>query len=326
MNQPQAPLGPDGQRDLVGRVGQALASAVAPGWRRIQVDYRAAGRHVEADVLIVAPDGRAHPVRPHPEAVRLLGLLRNGMYQPGRGTWLSATLVFDPQRPPTAEFRPDQEPGWRQAPPPIGFQDELRFFPRADRFLPPWLRTRAGLPPANPLPGVPDTATPGGPPPGIPETAAPSDPQPGALATATPSDPLPAAANPPAETADDVRTPRVYDGLDEAGRPVVERVPLSPEEREQVLAYLDAAPVVLAARTYEADAFDPSRIDVVPLTFSTDGSWVWPGAVAYYLREHEIAPDPELLTHIRGHRFAVPDVGEPARELALTSITGPPST
>ncbi|HEY3709940.1 MAG TPA: ferredoxin [Amycolatopsis sp.] len=302
MNQPPVPLGPDGQRDLVARVGQALVSATAPGWRRLQVDYRAAGRHVEVDVLVVAPDGRAHPVRPHPEAVRLLGVLRSGMYQPGRGTWLSATLVFDPQRPPAAEFRPDQEPVWRQAPPPIGFRDELQFFPRADRFLPPWLRAKAGLP-SNPQPGVaPAAATP-------------------PVATTPPG-----VAHPPAETADDVRTPRVYDGLDEAGRPVVERDPLSPGEREQVLAYLDAAPVVLAARTYETDAFDPSRTDVVPLTFSTDGSWVWPGAVAYYLREHEVAPDPELLSHIRGHRFAVPEVGEPARDLALASITGPPST
>jgi hypothetical protein len=44
--------------------------------------------------------------------------------------------------------------------------------------------------------------------------------------------------------------------------------------------------------------------------------------VAYYLREHEVAPDPELLTHIRALRFTMPEVDEPARELALAAITG----
>ena len=43
------------------------------------------------------------------------------------------------------------------------------------------------------------------------------------------------------------------------------------------------APVVLAARSNGDDAFAPGRTDVVPLNFRTDGSWVWPGAVAYYL-------------------------------------------
>ncbi|WP_425388723.1 hypothetical protein [Amycolatopsis jejuensis] len=121
-----------------------------------------------------------------------------------------------------------------------------------------------------------------------------------------------------------MRTPRVYDGLDDAGHPVVEREPLSPEERERVLAYLDDAPVILASRSNDTDAFDPSRTDVVPLNFRTDGRWVWPGAVAYYLRVHEIAPDPELVAHIRAAGFAVPEVGEPAQELAVEAVTGSP--
>ncbi|QYN22898.1 hypothetical protein [Amycolatopsis sp. DSM 110486] len=492
MSQPPAPLSPAQQQDLVQRIGQACGSAVPPGWRQLRVEYRAVGRHVEADVFTTAPDGRDYPARPHPEAVRLLAVLRGGMYRRGRGTWLSATLLFTPRQPPRLDFRPDVEPIWRRPPPQLGFQDELRFFPRSEAFIPPWLRTRAGLPPL-PAPWSPDTPPPppdravapqpspaampppvaptphadapaapqvnataapasgvandtapvpadertaaaqegtaapqsAAPPPVVPasHTAAPAAPRQD-LATSAPTDgnaapaspqentavaapasggtptaqpretigvaaaipteggtepapdagatpatqqqdataPVPAAeaatvaplegiaapapeggaspaapaeeaagpvapvepgvADPPATTAAEMRTPRVYDGLDEAGRPVVEREALPEAERERVLAYLESAPAVLASRSFDVDAFDPGRVDAVPLTFRTDGIWVWPGAVAYYLREHAVAPDPELLSHIRGRRFEVPEVGEPARELALAAVTG----
>lgn len=406
MSQPPVPLSPAQQQDLVQRIGQACASAVPPGWRQLRVEYRAVGRHVEADVVTTAPDGRDYPARPHPEAVRLLAVLRGGMYRRGRGTWLSATLVFTPQHPPRLDFRPDVEPLWRRPPPQLGFQDELRFFPRSDAFIPPWLRTRAGLPPL-PAPWTPDTPPPpsppdraptphGGPaaapPPATPPLpadapatprqaaaaatgadAAPSPPPENNASAPLPTDggeepairqedlsaPVPATedsaplpsdtavptpeaaaapeesagpvatvepgvADPPATTVAGMRTPRVYDGLDEAGRPVVEREALAEAERERVLAYLESAPAVLASRSFDVDAFDPGRVDVVPLTFRTDGSWVWPGAVAYYLREHAVAPDPELLSHIRGRRFEVPEVGEPARQLALAAVTGEP--
>jgi hypothetical protein len=196
------------------------------------------------------------------------------MYQPGAGTWLGAILVFEPAQPPDVDFvRPDLEPPFRQQPPPIGFQDELRFFPRADEHIPAWLREHAGLTP---------------------------------------------------QAADgEVRTPRIYDGVDAAGKPLVRRAPLIPAEAERVLAYLDAAPVILASRSNGPDAFAPDRADAVPMNFRTDGAWAWPGAVAYYLREHGVPPDPDLVAHIRARRFTAPsEVPEPAKDLALAAITG----
>lgn len=279
------PLTPEQQQRIVAGIGQAVAALVPPGWRQLRVEHRAMGRHLETDVSVAGPDGVSRPLPPSPEVVRLLGTLRTGMYLPGQGTWLAAVLLFDAVQGASVDFTLDREPRWRRVPPPIGFADELRFFPRAEQHIPAWLRARAGLPPVLPAPP-------------------------------------PAIATPRAQTPDGLRMPRVYDGLDEAGRPVVTRERLSPAEREQVLSYLDAAPVVLASRTYDADALDPSRTDAVPLNFRTDGSWVWPGAVAYYLREHDVAPDPELLTHIRGLRFTLPEVGERERDLALTALTG----
>lgn len=283
MSQPPGPPRPDQQQEIVRQIGLALASQVPPGWQQLRIEYRAAGRHVEADLLVTGPDGRPQPAQPHPEAVRLLGVLRSGMYQPGRGTWLGAILVFDPARPPDVDFvRPDLAPPFRQQPPAVGFQDELRFFPRADEHIPDWLRERAGLPPLAP-----------------------------------PAPPAPPVAD------GEVRTPRIYDGLDASGRPLIRRQPLVPAEIERLLAYLDAAPVILASRSNGPDAFAPERADVVPMNFRTDGAWAWPGAVAYYLREHGVPPDPDLVAHIRARRFTPPaEVGDAATDLALAAITG----
>ncbi|MYW90101.1 hypothetical protein G3I59_05570 [Amycolatopsis rubida] len=398
MTRPPVPLTAAQQHELVQQIGQAGAAALPAGWQQLQVVCRAAGRHVEVDVAVLAPDNRTYPVQPHPELPRLFGVLRTGMYQPGRGTWLTATLVFSPQRPPFADYQPDVEPRWRQPPPPIGFQDELRFFPREDRFVPPWLRQRAGAAtpgaaPGQPVPPPVPSASPAVPPPlpgtenppaappeqaaehsvpalPVDETSSPppatAPPMPGleqaasvsagdeaqsgpseiaatAPETSEPEGGAPAeqekvpAEAPPtgpeavaseedsASPAVELRTPRVYDGFDEAGNPVVEREALSAEERERVLGYLDSAPVILASRSKDTDVFDPSRTDAVPLNFRTDGSWVWPGAVAYYLREHGISPDPELVGHIRAAGFAVPEVDEATQERMLAALTSMPA-
>ena len=67
--------------------------------------------------------------------------------------------------------------------------------------------------------------------------------------------------------------------------------------------------------------------DAVPMNFRTDGAWAWPGAVAYYLREHGVPPDPDLVAHIRARRFTAPsEVPEPAKDLALAAITGEDQT
>jgi hypothetical protein len=271
------PPGPGPHQRIVDRIGHGLASMVPPGtWRQVRAEYRAAGRHIEADVVVTGQDGVARAVAPPADLVQLLGTLRAAMYRPGEGTWLSAVLAVDPVQGIAADFAADREPRWRRPPPPLGFQDELRTFPRADEHVPGWLRERAGLPPLRP---------PGG--------------------------------------DGEVRTPRIHDGLDADGKPLIRRQPLVPAEAERVLAYLDAAPVILASRSNGPDAFAPERADAVPMNFRTDGVWAWPGAVAYYLREHGVPPDPELVAHLRARRFAAPaEVPEAATDRALAAITG----
>lgn len=153
MTEPQPVMAQAEQDQLTRQVGRALLSAAGADWQQVRAEYRSAGRHIEVDVFVKGPDGVDRPVRPPQEVVDGLGRLRQGMYRPGRGTWLSALYVLDPPSSFSADFDPDAEPRWRRVPPPVGFADELRFFPRAEENIPDWLRQRAGLPPAQPAEG-----------------------------------------------------------------------------------------------------------------------------------------------------------------------------
>ncbi|MEU6580753.1 hypothetical protein [Nocardia sp. NPDC046763] len=116
------------------------------------------------------------------------------------------------------------------------------------------------------------------------------------------------------------RMAKVYDGKDDDGRPVVNRESLEGNTRTAVLAYLESAPIVLAARSFEQDEFVPADRDV-PLNFRTDGTWVWAGAVAHYLHKHGLPPEPELVRHITGRGFRVGEVSEAAQDAAIRVIT-----
>ncbi|MFD6353569.1 hypothetical protein [Nocardia tengchongensis] len=117
------------------------------------------------------------------------------------------------------------------------------------------------------------------------------------------------------------RMARVYDGKDADGRPVADRPAVEGNMRMAVLAYLESAPIVLAARSFEQDEFVPGDRDV-PLNFRSDGVWVWAGAVPHYLHKHGLAPEPELVQHIANRGYRVGEIGEAAQRAAIQVITG----
>jgi hypothetical protein len=73
----------------------------------------------------------------------------------------------------------------------------------------------------------------------------------------------------------------------------------------------------------DVDRIDPARGQVVPLSFRTDGHWVWSDALGYYVAEHGIAPELEFLRHIaaRDYQAEVPD--EEARRQAVEAVRSP---
>ncbi|MBT2232003.1 hypothetical protein [Nonomuraea sp. NEAU-A123] len=105
---------------------------------------------------------------------------------------------------------------------------------------------------------------------------------------------------------------RVFDGVRdgvpyfEPGHPLVE----NPRERERLAGYLEAGTPILATTGLDVDRVEPERGEVVPLSFRTDGTYVWTDTVAYYLRAHHLRPDPELCAHIAAGGYVCPEVGE----------------
>ncbi|MCX4093059.1 hypothetical protein [Nocardia sp. alder85J] len=118
-----------------------------------------------------------------------------------------------------------------------------------------------------------------------------------------------------------LRLARVYDRRDDAGRPVVDRPAIDSELREALLTYLEAAPIVLAARSFAVDEFTPGVRDV-PMNYRTDGTWIWSGSVSHYLRKHGLSPEPDLVLHILDHNFRLDEVDDETKDLAVSVITG----
>jgi hypothetical protein len=162
VTEPQPVMDQAEQDQLIRQVGRALLTLAGEGWKQVRAEYRSAGRHIEVDVFVTGPDGTTRSMRPPMQVVEGLGKLRQGMYRPGRGTWLSAVYSLDPPSRFSVDFEPDIEPRWRRVPPPIGFADELRFFPRKDEHIPDWLRQRLQPPGDQTPPGGTGQSTPPG--------------------------------------------------------------------------------------------------------------------------------------------------------------------
>lgn len=122
------------------------------------------------------------------------------------------------------------------------------------------------------------------------------------------------------------RMARVFDGVGAGGHPVVNRPELDVEEQDKLLDYLDGAPVVVPGRGLDLDRLANPPESAVPIAFHSDGTWIWPAAVNYYLRKYGVAPEPELVQHIRANGFTIPDVPDAVRQAAAAHVSrgGPP--
>ncbi|MFG2042316.1 hypothetical protein [Dactylosporangium sp. NPDC048998] len=119
-----------------------------------------------------------------------------------------------------------------------------------------------------------------------------------------------------------IRIAELFDPVDEVGGPgfAADRPRLDGRERGDVLAYLEAASAVLTTTALMDDVVDGRRRGVVPMSIRTDGEWIWTDAVSYYLRNYGLAPDSELLQHIRTRRYDFPEADAVAVHRALAAL------
>lgn len=119
----------------------------------------------------------------------------------------------------------------------------------------------------------------------------------------------------------DFRVAEVFDAKAPDGSAVMspshERI-ADAAERERLLAYLRGAPVAILVPNRDTDRFQPERGQAVPMSFRTDGTWVWSEELAYYLEHYAFAPEPDLQLHIAAHGYQVPEV--PADVLLAASL------
>ncbi|GAB1508616.1 TNT domain-containing protein [Actinophytocola sp. KF-1] len=280
-------LTPTEQDALVKQIGLAMLRVAPEDWEQLTVDYRAVGRYAESTGQVTYSDGGTEPWTMPADLQGLFARLRAGMYREGRGTWFNARYKLD--HPSSYNLEYDrEEPNWELPPPPQAYPDDMRMFPRTDDNVPEWLRRRLAQAPPPP-----------GPPPGAPmPDRAPGPPR--------------------------FRVARIFDGPGEDGRPSVNRPQVDEMDIQDILDYLDNGPLVGPARGYDVDRLDPNGQQSVPVAFHTDGTWIWPAAVNYYLREHDIAPEPDLVEHIRRMRFQLPPVDEATRAAAQQFLGPPP--
>ena len=111
-----------------------------------------------------------------------------------------------------------------------------------------------------------------------------------------------------------------FDGVNPDGSPRIMRAQLDPREIPALQMYLTQAPVVLAAPGNAQDELVPSAGQNIPRAFHSDGVWVWPAAVGYYLGYYQLPPSDALLAHIRMRNYQLGFVDQETRSAAATEL------
>jgi hypothetical protein len=322
MSRPTA-ISPEEQEQIARRIGVLLLQAATDDWQQITVEYRATGDYHDLLGEVATADGGSEPWEPPDELVSVFEHLREGMYRPDVGTWLSALYVVERPSSYRIDINFDTEPQWNRPLPRAAYVDELRRYPRGDDNVPDWMRAKldgSGTTTPQAESAVPDT-------PQVPLESAVEHENPGLSPfTEETAEQFAEPTTSGAEGNGIATTPafrrvQVFDGFDEQGRPMVAtRVPVPPEEIAPLRQYLETAPIVLTSRDAEKDQLDPQGTAAIPATWHTDGSWLWPGTVAFYLSQYGVPPEPDFVEHIRSRRFTLPEIDEQVREAAANEL------
>jgi hypothetical protein len=79
-----------------------------------------------------------------------------------------------------------------------------------------------------------------------------------------------------------------------------------PADKESVVRYLEGGHTVAATGVLVDDALDSSRTAVAPLELVTDGAWIWPRDLAYYVRRYNVSLPDDFVTDMRRRSWQPP--------------------
>jgi hypothetical protein len=137
-----SPLDAEQEDQLIQQIGARVLQRAPQGWRRIDVKVTMATMVEDIALTVIMEDGSSPPAGQPPDIKAELLTLRHGMYQPGRGTWLSLRLILDPPGSYVVHYNFDYDPLWDPPVPPVVYQRDLEAFPRDAEHLPAWYPAR----------------------------------------------------------------------------------------------------------------------------------------------------------------------------------------
>ena len=303
---------PAAQPDVTAGLKASLGECAADDWQEIRLDCQAMGTRLQVSGSVVRAGAESAWI-PSADVVEWLRRLRFCSYTRENGAWTSAKVVFTGGE--TTVDTGYAEPVWQHDaregvseqiqsvyPPHVRemlfkdvddghlreYYEELKFFPRDRAAVPDWLLERAWE-----------------------------------YHTRLTEKKRARETRSFDQYTHGVRTAQTFDGPGADGRPTVYRAALTLAEKEQVLGYLRRGHLVVSAYSRSEDVLDPQRPADVPNIWLTDGPWLWPAAMTYYLAEHNISPPHDFLDHIRAASYEPPEVlPEAARDRAQNALMG----
>jgi hypothetical protein len=84
-------------------------------------------------------------------------------------------------------------------------------------------------------------------------------------------------------------------------------------DRARIAQYLRGGSVLASTGKFVDDWFEASNVDIAPLDVRTDGTWVWPGDLPYYVERYGVALPEELHRHMANQEWS-------ARELTQAEL------
>jgi hypothetical protein len=97
---------------------------------------------------------------------------------------------------------------------------------------------------------------------------------------------------------------------------------IAANEMAPLLSYLRGGEQLIVTAGRMDDVVETSRRGAVPVSWLTDGRWIWCEASIYYLERYRLAPDPLLLADVRARGYQRPQVDGAALFRALAAIQG----
>ncbi len=97
---------------------------------------------------------------------------------------------------------------------------------------------------------------------------------------------------------------------------------LDPSVKTALVAYLRAGADVAMAPGLATDIVDPSAGSAGAQGILTDGEWVWPNELAYYVERYDIAPSDEFVAHARSNDWRVPEIPTERLEEVVDELFG----